>query len=143
MRPPPFEAPASLYRATATEAQFRATLIDALAYHGWELLFAVPDAAYRELRRLPATPSVKAALAALADWPDLLIGTAGRSIYVELKRQTGTVSAGQRVTLRRLHGAGNDVRVWRPSDWDGEILPTLNRERPPVPNGETAAIIRG
>lgn len=137
---PPFAAPAALYRATVTEAQFRALLLEALPYHGWRLLFAVPDAAYRELRRLPASPSVRAALAALADWPDLLIGTGGRSIYAELKRDGGKPTAGQRETLRRLHAAGQEVRLWMPKHWDAEIVPTLRGERAP-PNPETLAIL--
>jgi len=49
-------------------------------------------------------------------FPDLVI-TGRRTIYRELKTQKGDVSASQREWLDALREAGDDVDVWRPSDW--------------------------
>ena len=53
-----------------------------------------------------------------AGFPDLVLwhGGRGRTLFVELKSQVGNVTTDQGHTLRTLAAAGNEVRVWRPSD---------------------------
>ena len=49
-------------------------------------------------------------------FPDLVI-TGRRTIYRELKTQKGTVSTAQKKWIAALKAAGDDVDVWRPSDF--------------------------
>ena len=39
-------------------------------------------------------------------------------LFVELKRQNGKATAQQDVWLEALKAAGQEVYLWRPSDWD-------------------------
>lgn len=50
-------------------------------------------------------------------WPDLVIAGPSHVIFVELKTETGKVSAEQREWLDILASTGATVLVWRPSDW--------------------------
>jgi hypothetical protein len=55
---------------------------------------------------------------------DVIVGN--RVIYRELKRQREKPSPAQQEWLDRLEAVGEDVGVWRPSDWlDGTIIETL------------------
>jgi hypothetical protein len=51
-----------------------------------------------------------------------------RVIFVELKKETGELSAAQRTTIEELEEAGAEVHVWRPSDWKElvEVLTSWN-----------------
>lgn len=49
-----------------------------------------------------------------------------RILYVELKSDTGKVSADQAAVLAALQEAGAETRVWRPRDWD-ELQADLER----------------
>jgi hypothetical protein len=53
-------------------------------------------------------------------WPDLTLWNERqrRTMYVELKTETGRLSPEQEACLRSLTAAGNEVHVWRPSDLD-------------------------
>lgn len=61
-------------------------------------------------------------------FPDLVLLKGRRVVYVELKTQSGRLSAAQREWLEGLQAAGEEVHVWRPSDWfDGTIEEVLRR----------------
>lgn len=59
-------------------------------------------------------------------WPDSVIVGPHGVLFRELKRQTQHPTAVQRQWLAALTAAGQDVAVWRPSDWhDGTIARQL------------------
>ena len=51
-------------------------------------------------------------------FPDLVLVRGRRIVYAELKSERGVMSAAQYQWLRDLVCAGQDVFLWRPSDWD-------------------------
>ncbi len=53
-----------------------------------------------------------------AGWPDLVIASHGRALFVELKNDTGRLRPEQRMWLGLLAAAGCEVAVWRPADLD-------------------------
>ena len=53
-----------------------------------------------------------------AGWPDLVLLRPGRLIFAELKTDTGKLSAEQRRILSMLKMAGQEVYVWRPTDFE-------------------------
>jgi hypothetical protein len=55
-----------------------------------------------------------------AGYPDLTL-VRERVLFVELKAEDGRMRPEQRVWLRALANAGQDVFVWRPSDWNALI----------------------
>lgn len=59
-------------------------------------------------------------------WPDLAIGHASqrRTLFVELKKETGKVTPAQRMWLTHLESCGFEVAVWRPRD-EAEVLAVL------------------
>lgn len=65
-------------------------------------------------------------------WPDLTLAKEGHSlIFVELKRQDGTVDEDQWTWLRLLGSTGNKVAILRPSDLrDGTVTAILNEGAP-------------
>jgi len=77
---------------------------------GWRV-YSVPDS-----RRV-----------SLAGYPDLTMWNLklGRLIFAELKREKGKTSQAQDIILDELRSIGQEVHLWRPSDWDDKILPTL------------------
>lgn len=63
-----------------------------------------------------------------AGFPDLLLIKGPRMIAAELKRQTvKDVDREQQVWLDAFEGAGADVRVWRPSDFDAIVVELSRR----------------
>lgn len=59
-------------------------------------------------------------------WPDSVIVGPHGVLYRELKRQSGYPTRDQREWIAALTAAGQDVAVWRPSDWhDGTIARQL------------------
>lgn len=55
-------------------------------------------------------------------WPDLvLVRPKDRILFVELKTDKGRLSKEQEVWIRMLEEAGQEVYVWRPSDWDEAV----------------------
>jgi hypothetical protein len=56
-------------------------------------------------------------------WPDLVL-VRRYVIYAELKTNAGRTTPDQDSWLEALMAAGQDVRIWRPSDWP-EIVATL------------------
>lgn len=49
-------------------------------------------------------------------WPDLVILGKRRALFMELKAEKGRIRPEQLTTLRRLHEAGCEVAILRPSD---------------------------
>jgi hypothetical protein len=52
----------------------------------------------------------------------------GLVIFPELKSERGRLSADQERWRDALLAAGCDWRLWRPSDWESEIVPLLKGE---------------
>jgi hypothetical protein len=57
-------------------------------------------------------------------WPDLTLWRPPHLIFRECKSETGRLTPKQRAVLDQLAACGQDVGVWRPSDWD-EVRRTL------------------
>lgn len=53
-----------------------------------------------------------------AGWPDEVYGhpTAGRTIFIELKTDTGRIRPEQKLWLHHLSECGFEVALWRPRD---------------------------
>lgn len=51
-------------------------------------------------------------------WPDLVLIRPPRLVFAELKTESGQPTAEQQECLEALVGCGEDVRLWRPADWD-------------------------
>ena len=101
-----------------TETQWQNTIVETAQRFGWRAAH-FRRAQVRQGRY--ATPVAYDA----AGFPDLVLVTEGRILFVELKTDRGRVSPEQRAWHEWLEAAGQDVRVWRPRDWDVEVLPTL------------------
>jgi hypothetical protein len=50
-------------------------------------------------------------------WPDLVIAGHKDVIFVEVKKEKGTVTLDQKEWLEKLKSAGATTYIWRPSDW--------------------------
>lgn len=59
-------------------------------------------------------------------FPDLVIVGSGGVLYRELKTDKGRVSPDQTYWMQALLAAGQDARVWRPSQWPVEIRNELS-----------------
>lgn len=59
-------------------------------------------------------------------WVDLVLLRPPAALFVELKRQSGKVSAAQGRVLVMLEGCGFETAVWRPSD-EAAVLARLSR----------------
>ena len=57
-----------------------------------------------------------------AGFPDLVLCKPGRNVkFVELKTERGKLSPAQERWLNDLRLAGQEVYVWRPSDWNKAV----------------------
>lgn len=65
-----------------------------------------------------------------AGWPDAVLASAKqrRTLFVELKTRTGTVSKAQQKWLELLAACGHETAVWRPADMP-EIAKILRGQR--------------
>lgn len=54
-------------------------------------------------------------------WPDLVL-VRDRVLYVELKRENGTLEPAQRVWRDRIKEAGATWLLWRPRDWESGAI---------------------
>lgn len=75
-----------------------------------------------------------------AGLPDLMVWGYGQFFMVELKRETGRLSAVQEVRITELVAAGVEVHVWRPSDWP-QVEARL-RSRRPAMHSESVEFLR-
>lgn len=83
-----------------SERQFQRAVMDLARWRKW-LVFHDQDS-----RRNPA------------GMPDLVMVRSGRLVFAELKSETGTFRADQRVWLNALREVrGVEVYCWRPSSW--------------------------
>ena len=61
--------------------------------------------------------------------PDLIIVGSRGVLYRELKSEKGRVSPEQHDWIDRLEQAGQDIAVWRPSDWPQRVRDELEAIR--------------
>jgi hypothetical protein len=59
-----------------------------------------------------------------AGWPDLVLVRRPRVVFAELKSERGVVSPAQAEWIAALRACGQDVYIWRPSQWT-EVERTL------------------
>ena len=93
-------ADAGVVLASISEKQFQAQVVELAQLFGW-LVYHTYDS-----RR------------SAHGFPDLVLVRGERVLFVELKRQDGKATPKQRVWLEALKAAGQEVYLWRPSDWD-------------------------
>lgn len=64
-------------------------------------------------------------------WPDLVLvhPGIGRILFRELKSDKGNPTPEQTEWLTVLRTSGLDACVWRPGDWDNDIVPVLTLRR--------------
>ena len=99
------------------EADFQRAITDLAELCGWRWIHHRPARTSKGWR----TP-VEGSHA--AGFPDLLLCGRSRVLYVEVKSERGRLSPAQEEWIEALRAAGQDVRVWRPSDWP-EVQQTL------------------
>ena len=99
------------------ESDFQKTVIDLAEFQGW---------------RVYHVAKVKGQLRSKTGegFPDLVLARE-RCLFRELKRESEDPSDDQEIWLMILIAAGEDAKVWRPSDWP-EIEKTLKRARRPT-----------
>ena len=91
-----------------SEKDFRQQIVDLARACGWFVYFT-----WRSIH----SP---------AGFPDLVLVRGAICLFRELKTEKGKPTDAQRDWLAALTGAGQDAKVWRPSDWP-EIEATLTR----------------
>lgn len=92
-----------------SEASWQETVVDLARLHSWKVAHFRPARTARGWRTPVAADG--------AGFPDLVL-VRERVLWVELKADTGRLTADQRAWLEALHSAGCETYVWRPSDWD-------------------------
>ncbi|MFD3511899.1 VRR-NUC domain-containing protein [Streptomyces sp. NPDC058657] len=102
-----------------TEERFRRQVRQLAAMRGWTLAYHTHNSQRSD-----------------AGWPDEVYGhpTAIRTLFVELKTNTGRIRPAQRDWLKHLAGCGFEVALWRPRDL-GLIVNTL------APGGPRAQLL--
>jgi hypothetical protein len=105
----------------ATEADLQSAVIDLAAWSGWRSMHVRPVTDRDHRTRAPTT---------CAGWPDLVLWRPGQLLAVELKTQTGRLTAAQRDVLDSLAAAGLDVQVWRLARDRAD--PSSPRQEPPA-----------
>jgi len=102
-------------RQNVSELDWERTLVALAAMNGWKV------AGFRAARvgkgwQTPVRHDAKG-------WPDLVL-VRDKVIFVELKTDKGTIRPEQHQWIAWLEAAGQEVHVWRPSDWD-EVVEVL------------------
>lgn len=115
---------------TISEFDWQNTVLDEAHRLGWKLHFE-PHWYWRAIREfLTNHPNYWRYLEkSERGWPDVVGWHVGhrRTIYAELKTETGTLQPDQKARLIGLWEAGNEVYVWRPRDRD-QVDRILNGE---------------
>lgn len=75
------------------------------------------DNATNAPRRCPDCGSVRKVPRNAPGLPDLILVRRPRLIWVELKAQRGKISPDQAAWIEALQACGQEVFVWRPSQW--------------------------
>lgn len=101
-----------------TEKAFQRMEIDLARLHGWRVAHFRPCRTQHGWRTSVSADG--------KGFPDLVL-VRERLLFVELKTDTGIMTAEQLAWLAALRAAGQDARVWRPADWS-IIEATLTRE---------------
>jgi hypothetical protein len=99
-------------RLLGSETEFQGRILDLATLYGWTLRYHTYDS-----RR------------STSGWPDLVLIRPPELLFVEVKREDGQVTPSQLEFITALRACGQDVRLWRPSDWD-EIVERLKWKRP-------------
>lgn len=104
-----------------SEAQWEKTLVALAHLNGW-MVAGFRTAQVGKSWQTPVRHDAKG-------WPDLVL-VRDRVIFVELKTNKGRISDAQDEWIMALETAGQEVYVWRPSDWDEvvEVLRWKDRE---------------
>lgn len=104
-----------------SEADWQQQVIDLAHLHGWQHLHV--RRTIGKGHRWTTSTNVKG-------WPDLFLWSEDqqRTLAVELKSATGTVTAEQEAVLASLARAGVETHVWRPADID-QAQQILSRRR--------------
>lgn len=102
------------------ERDFQAAVIDLGHVFGWRCAHFRTAMNARGKYQTPVGADGKG-------WPDLVLCHRDRRVVLfrELKTDVGRCSPEQLRWLNELAEAGQDAAVWRPSDWDTDIVPTL------------------
>jgi hypothetical protein len=87
-----------------TEAQWQQTVTDLATRLGWKW--------YHSPANRPVNGRVQNVK---AGYPDLHL-VRDRSVFAELKRETGVIKPEQHEWVKRLRDVGHEVYIWRPSD---------------------------
>jgi hypothetical protein len=102
-----------------SEADWERTLVALAAMNGWKVA-GFRAAQIGKSWQTPVRHDAKG-------WPDLVL-VRDRVIFVELKTDKGRVRPEQKDWIDLLQSAGQEVYVWRPSDWD-EAVSVLRKDR--------------
>jgi hypothetical protein len=105
-----------------TETAFQAQVVELARICGWRC---------NHIRRSIGKGRRWTTATSVVGWPDLMLYRPGQFLAVELKTDTGKLTADQSKVLDDLRAAGIDARCWRPADFP-EIQATLTR-RPQEP----------
>lgn len=131
-----FVISAATYKGGTSEKDWQASVVEASQWYGWEVAIRIDEPLFAQIMSTlrkkgneanPHRGAISHAMSLLKSWPDYVLvhRQHGRTIMVEFKTNDGDYQDGQVEKLLLLHEGGNDVRVWRPQDWDAEVVPTL------------------
>jgi hypothetical protein len=99
------------WEATMSEATFQAQIILFAHSHGWMVAHFRPSLS----RSGKWHTAVQADGAGFVDL--VCVHPSRGTVFAEIKSQKGRTSPGQDRWIETLRAAGQDVRIWRPSDW--------------------------
>lgn len=117
--------PDEVYLRSITERQWQRIVEGVATVGGW-LVYHAPDN-----RPVTSTRGRRYVQSVRAGFPDLILVKTGRLLAIELKTQTGRVTAEQLQWLTELAAAGVEVAVWRPAD--ERIMEAVLLHSEPVP----------
>ena len=101
------------------ESAFQSTVIELAQIQGWKVCH------FSDSRR-PGPYGQWVGDSGARGWPDLVLVRDHSILFRELKSEKGRLTPQQKEWLEALTGAGQDAKVWRPSDWE-EIQRTLSK----------------
>lgn len=109
---------ASILRAAMSESDFQKAVLAKARDLGWTVWH---DAATNAPRVCYACRAPARGPRNASGLPDLILVRGARLIWAELKSQDGVTSPEQRQWIAALRAAGQQVYVWRPSQWDSIV----------------------
>jgi hypothetical protein len=104
-------------RRERPESEFQTRVLQYAAHHGWRH-FHAPD--NRPVPRMRGGRVVYVKQTVTKGWPDVTLWhvRTGQMLFAELKAEKGRVDPEQTRLLAELEACGQEVHLWRPSDWD-------------------------